>query len=96
MSLDTLDSYNPWSHLAISFHLSQSTFVPLRHSKGPPLNSILVRCRSPDPSAPGNRDQKHWSPGKPLSLLLCSVPLSVSPTPRLFGPTIRTAVRERV
>ena len=39
-----------WSPLTISLHLSQSTFVPLRHSRAP-LHSVLVRCRSPDPSA---------------------------------------------
>ena len=69
---------NPWSLLTISFYLSQSTFVPLRHSD-PPSAFNYVRFRSPDPSASSDRDQKH-DPRKLLSLpsepSLISSPLS--------------------
>lgn len=69
---------NPWSLLTISFYLSQSTFVPLRHSD-PPSAFNYVRFRSPDPSASSDRNQKH-DPRKLLSLpsepSLISSPLS--------------------
>lgn len=69
---------NPWSLLTISFYLSQSTFVPLRHSDLPSAFNY-VRFRSPDPSASSDRDQKH-DPRKLLSLpsepSLISSPLS--------------------